>query len=48
MLNFSGSLVERDSRIAFAADLDDFRGWSIEVVGQDEQRVNKVQRFCER
>ncbi len=35
MLSFSGTLVERDSRIAFAAMLDDFRGRSIEGVGQD-------------
>ena len=35
MLSFSGTSVERDSRIAFAALLDGLRGRSIEGVGQD-------------
>jgi len=48
MLSFSGTLVERDSRLALAALLDDLRGRSIESVGQDEQRLDKVQRFCGR
>ena len=48
MLNFSGTLVERDSRIAFAALLDDLCGRSIEGVGQDARRLDKVQGFCGR
>jgi hypothetical protein len=48
MLSFSGTLVERDSRIVFAAVLDDLRGLRIEGVGQDARRLDKVQGFCGR
>jgi hypothetical protein len=48
MLGFSGTLVERDSRIAFAAMLDDLRDQSIEGVGQDARRLENIQRFCGR
>ena len=48
MLSFSGTLVERDSRIPLAAMLDDFRGLSIDAVGQDAQSLDNIQRFCGR
>jgi hypothetical protein len=48
MLNFSGTLVERDSPIAFAAVLGDFCGRSIEGFGQDAPRLDSIQRFCGR
>ena len=46
MLGFSGTLVERDSRLALAALLDGLRGRSIEGVGQDVQSLDKVERLC--
>ena len=48
MLSFSGTLVERDSRLAFEAVLDDLCGRSIKGVGQDAQGLDTIHRFSGR
>jgi hypothetical protein len=47
MLNFSGTLVERDSRIAFAALLDDLCGRSIEGVGKMRGASTRSKDFAD-